>query len=242
MAAVHGRTRYTPLMRPRRWILRMLVFGPGLVLGLPLACATADLAEDDGVKLPDRADAAEGAPAFDAEVREDVVQPPVDSSVPIDSAKPPTPRVFVSSTTHSGNFGGLAGADLACTNLAIAAGLGGTWAAWLSVQGGPHAATRVAGVGPWSLVTGEVVAATHAQLVSGTLSHAIDHDEKGAVVVGGRAWTGSGTTGLYETNDCDKWTNGANGRVGDGSSTTGTWTSVGVDACGQLRRLYCFAL
>jgi hypothetical protein len=223
-------------MRSRRFIQL------GLLALLPIACATADLGEDDSVKLPDRTDAGQGLTGSDAGLEEDTAQPPVDSAVPVDSAMPHTPRVFVTSTTHSGNYGGLAGADLVCTNLAIAAGLGGTWAAWLSVQGGPHAATRVSGVGPWSLVGGQVVATTKAQLLSGTLSHAIDHDEKGIVVVGGRAWTGSGATGLYETNDCDKWTNGANGRVGDGSSMMGTWTSVGVDGCGQLRRLYCFEL
>jgi hypothetical protein len=213
-----------------------------LLAGLPGACATADLGEEDGVKLPDRSDAGDEQLVVDGGGQADVALPPVDSSVPVDAAAPHAPRAFVTSTTHGGNFGGLAGADLTCTNLAIATGLIGKWAAWLSVQGGPHAATRVAGVGPWSLVTGEVVATTKAQLVSGTLAHAIDHDEKGTVVVGARVWTGSGTTGLYETNDCDKWTNGANGRVGDGASTTGTWTSAGVDGCGQLRRLYCFEL
>jgi len=223
-------------MRPGRWIVLSL---PAL---LAVACATADLGEEDTVKLPDRSDAGEDAPAFDAAVQQDVAQPPADSSLPVDSSMPHTPRVFVTSTTHNANFGGLAGADLACANLAVAAGLVGKWAAWLSVQNGPHAANRVTGVGPWSLLSGEVVATTKAQLVSGTLAHAIDHDEKGTIVVGGRAWTGTGTTGLYETNDCDKWTNGADGRVGDGSSTTGTWTSAGVDGCGQLRRLYCFEL
>jgi hypothetical protein len=222
-------------MRPRRSLLLGLLAVP------PLACATADLAEDDSVKLPERADAADESTP-DARSQDDGAQPPSDSSAPVDAALPPTPRVFVTSTTRNANFGGLAGGDLICTNLAVAAGLGGKWVAWLSVQAGPHAANRVTSVGPWSLVTGKVVATTKAQLLGGTLAHPIDHDEKGAVVTGGRAWTGTGNTGLYETNDCDKWTTGTNGRVGDGSSTTGTWTSVGVDGCGQLRRLYCFEL
>ena len=214
----------------------------GLLALLPIACATADLGEDDGLTLPDRSDSGD-PPPFDAGPQDpDVAQPPMDSSVPVDSAMPHTPRVFVSSTTRNANFGGLAGGDLACTNLAIAAGLIGKWAAWISVQGGPHASDRVTGVGPWSLVTGEVVATSKAQLVSGTLAHAIDHDEKGALVPSSRVWTGSGADGQYLTNDCDKWRTGTAGRVGDTASTTATWTNTGVDGCGQLRRLYCFEL
>lgn len=214
-----------------------------LIAALPIACATADLGEEDGVKLPDRAEGGDEAATFDAGAQDpDGSQPPLDSSVPVDSATPHTPRVFVSSTTRNANFGGLAGGDLICTNLAISAGLIGKWAAWLSVQGGPHASDRVTGVGPWSLVTGEVVATTKAQLVSGTLAHAIDHDEKGTLVPASRVWTGSGADGRYLTNNCDKWRTGTSGRVGDNSSTSTTWTTAGVDGCGQLRRLYCFEL
>jgi hypothetical protein len=226
-------------MRPGRWLQLGLA---GTLAVLPVACATADLADDDGVTLPDRSEAGDvAAPVIDSAVP-DVAQPVVDASVPVDSAVPKTPRAFVTSSTQNANFGGLAGGDLICTNLAIAAGLVGKWAAWLSIQNGPHAVNRITGAGPWKLVTGEVVAATKAQLVSGSLAHAIDHDEKGVAVVGGRAWTGTNASGVYETNDCDKWTNGSNGRVGDGTSITATWTSVGVDSCGQARRLYCFEL
>jgi hypothetical protein len=224
-------------MRSRLWIVL------GLVAVVPVACATADLGEEDGVKLPDRLDGGDARvePPIDAGMQApDVSQP--DTSVPVDSSTPHLPRVFVTSTTMNANLGGLAGGDLICTNLAIAAGLVGKWAAWLSVQGGPHATTRIAGTGPWSLVTGEVVATTKAQLVSGALAHPIDKDEKGTLIPTGRVWTGSNASGLYETNDCDKWGTGANGRVGDLTSISATWTTVGVDACNQARRLYCFEL
>ena len=45
---------------------------------------------------------------------------------------------FVTSTTHSGNLGGLAGADAECQRLAAAVGAGnGTWRAYLSTFGSP---------------------------------------------------------------------------------------------------------
>ena len=51
---------------------------------------------------------------------------------------PPVPascnpcKVFVTSTVHDGNLGGLVGADAICNSLASAAGLAGTYKAWLS--------------------------------------------------------------------------------------------------------------
>ena len=45
---------------------------------------------------------------------------------------------FVTSTTHSGNLGGLAGADAECQRLATAVDAGGrTWRAYLSTYGDP---------------------------------------------------------------------------------------------------------
>lgn len=214
----------------------------GVVLLLLGACATPNLTEqEDPLQLPDRADPPDPI---------DAARPPVDAErpdaslvdAPIDSADaaPVGLRVFVTSTSGNSNFGGVAGGDTICTNLAIAAKLGGTWAAWLSVENGPHASDRVTSTGPWRLVSGEMVALTKAELLSGTLRHAIDHDEKGIAVPATRAWTGTGPGGQYSTNDCDKWTNGTNGRVGATDALDANWTSTNVDDCGNSRRLYCF--
>lgn len=151
-------------------------------------------------------------------------------------------RVFVTSTTQNARFGGLAGGDTICANVATAAGLGGAWVAWLSKQNGPHAVDRLTSDGPWHLVTGERVAANKLALTSGTLERAIDRDEKGAQVPANtHVWTGTGPNGRYLTNDCDAWTPGGNsGRHGNVSSSLGNWTSDGTDDCGSLRPLYCF--
>jgi len=76
---------------------------------------------------------------------------------------------FVSSTTHDGNLGGLAGADKICQDLAAAEGAGSkTWRAYLSAanNGTPiHAKDRI-GAGPWYNAMGmkmaDNVAALHA--------------------------------------------------------------------------------
>lgn len=148
--------------------------------------------------------------------------------------------VFVTSLTTPGNTGGLAGADIKCNDHARNAGLNGTWVAWLSAENGPHAIDRVTSAGPWHLRSGEMVAANKAGLMSGTLLHAIDHDEKGLAIAPGRVWTGSGTNGRYNSNDCDRWTNGNEGRVGNSGATNQGWTTSGVDNCNNSGRLYCF--
>ena len=76
---------------------------------------------------------------------------------------------FVTSTTHNGNLGGLAGADAECQRLAGAVGAGNrTWRAYLSTQGNQavpavNARDRI-GNGPWYNANGIMVAASLADL------------------------------------------------------------------------------
>ena len=76
---------------------------------------------------------------------------------------------FVTSTTHSGDLGGLAGADAECQRLASAVGAGGhTWRAYLSTMGSMtevavNARDRI-GNGPWHNANGVMIAASLADL------------------------------------------------------------------------------
>lgn len=225
----------------------MIVFFPGMLVLLGACESTNAPPPDDGITLPDRidppqpVDATRGEDVVDAAK---VVDAPADVKLDADADAGPTGlRAFVSSTTSSGNLGGQLGADTTCKSLATAAGLGGTWVAWLSNNGGgPEAVDRLTSAGPWRLVTGDVVAMTKTALVSGTILHGIDRDENGNLVAASPVWTGTGANGKYLTNDCDKWTTGTNGRVGVTNGTDSTWTSSGVNACNQPRRVYCFQL
>ena len=114
--------------------------------------------------------------------------------------------------------------------------------AWLSTKDGVAAADRVTSPGPWRLTTGELVASTKTELTSGTLKHAIDHDEAKTPVVSSAVWTGSGPDGVYLLNDCDDWTTGSKGRVGTSDALDATWTNASVDDCTNRHRLYCFQL
>lgn len=113
--------------------------------------------------------------------------------------------MFITSTEHIGNLAGLLGADTICVNLATAAGLVGTYKAWL-FDGTTSAANRLT-QSPWPyvLVNGTKVADTWADLTDGTLDHAIDLDETGAVVAVSEVWTGTHTDGTKTGADCTSW-------------------------------------
>ncbi len=104
---------------------------------------------------------------------------------------------FVTSTTSmTGNLGGLAGADATCQRLAAAVGQGGrTWRAYLSVERDPangnqptHAKDRI-GNGPWTNANRAVVANNLAELHARTGDANIFVDERGQKING--QWTGS---------------------------------------------------
>ena len=109
----------------------------------------------------------------------------------------PTVSFFVTSTTSvTGNLGGLTGADSRCQSLAQAVGHGSrTWRAYLSVERDPangnqptHAKDRI-GSGPWHNINGVVVANNGTELHNRTGDAALFLDERGQRING--QWTGS---------------------------------------------------
>src|SRR3989440_8135168 len=89
----------------------------------------------------------------------------------------PQPMSFFITSVGKGdgaNYGGLAGADAYCQQLAAAAGRGGAmWHAYLSTQGAGavNARDRI-GNGPWYNATGAMIAMNVGQLHSDTIDHA----------------------------------------------------------------------
>jgi hypothetical protein len=171
-------------------------------------------------------------------------------------------RVFVTSVGHDGDFGGITGADAHCQTRANAAGLGGTWLAWLSgasVSSSPsvrfnHSADA------YVRLDGAVVADDWADLTDGAIANAINVDEFGATQTTGQIFSFTridGTPGLFgsATSDCyggdchcNNWTTNA----GQGTPTPGSavarrgftdddWTDYSFgNFCNLVARLYCF--
>ncbi len=121
------------------------------------------------------------------------------------------PRIiFTTSAVYNGNLGGLPGADAICNSLATAAGLVGTFQAWLA-DGVDSPNTRESRLGsPYVRTTGAIVAGDWADLTDGTLDLAVLLDENGGTPCCGVnfVWTNVAAVGAgAETSThCSGWT------------------------------------
>ncbi len=118
--------------------------------------------------------------------------------------------LFVTSTSYTGNLGGLAGADAICASRAALGSktktTGGTWRAVLSTNS-IHVKDHLAlkeGV-PIKNALGEIILANAPQLWStgGVWGQLTNYDEEGKA--GSVAWTGSLTNGMRGANHCENW-------------------------------------
>jgi WD40 repeat protein len=171
-------------------------------------------------------------------------------------------RVFVTSQLFDGNLGGVAGADAKCQAAAQAAGISGTFKAWISTvaDGGP-AARFTRATTPYTLLDGTIIADNWTALTSGYLRAPIYLTELGGVPPQGtgashygQIWYGwhiplvfSNTT--YDGNvsdpngDCGGWASTQQGYPGYGrADDTGGWWSAYVtgQSCTETAPLYCF--
>jgi Collagenase NC10 and Endostatin len=164
-------------------------------------------------------------------------------------------RVFVSSVLYTGNLGGLTGADSKCQTLADAAGLCGTFKAWLSDATTDAAARLTHATGNYVRTDGQIVASGFSGLVSGTIQHAVNRTETngaapvGTVKCGGATvtpvWTGSTAAGANVMNgSCSNWasSNSSPGGIfGNADATNAAWTAMCqiVAVCQSTAAIYC---
>ncbi len=142
---------------------------------------------------------------------------PSTTSTPTPSSVPEQKNlVFVTSTSYSGNLGGLSGADNKCRELAISAGLQGTYKAWLSYTV-TSAKSRISHSNyPYVNVIGETIANNWNDLTDGSLDNSINIDETGKRLTANvGAWTGTTSDGSISNvsginDNCNSWTNATN--------------------------------
>ena len=159
---------------------------------------------------------------------------------------------FTTSSARNGNLGGLAGADALCQGLASAAGLPGTYRAWLSDSTGSPSTRFTRSTIPWVMPVGStggvILANDWADLTDGSIDARFGMTEAGVSVPDNIPFTnttGSGTE--WNGNDCGDWTSalaGSSGAYGNtGFTTEGVWTQSGSGgACNVLHRYYCFQM
>jgi cysteine-rich repeat protein len=188
-------------------------------------------------------------PALCADATPTPTPPGVDvTPTPTPTATPVAPRkrVFISSTTSTGNLGGLSGADATCQSLATAAGLSGTYLAWLSDATQSPVMRFTQATVPYKLVGGTVVANDWTDLVDGTLSAAINRSETGTLIDNADVFTNTKASGDgIATTHCQNWTSSApadatNVGLAKTGATNSIWTVFASVRCDTANHLYCF--
>jgi hypothetical protein len=161
------------------------------------------------------------------------------------SFAPPPNIAFVTSTTHTGNLGGLAGADAICQARASAVGLAGTYRAWLSTSA-TNAATRFGAASGWVRVDNKPFANTISDLTAGRVLYPLSINERGGSELGSTVWTGTGASGSLAGTACTDWTDGTSttisGVIGFPEYATSGWTQNGGATCQNTQHLYCLGV
>jgi len=182
--------------------------------------------------------------------------------------------VFVTSASGNGNLSqwsdalavsatGVAAGDAVCQARATAAGLSGTFVAWLSdsttdaychVQGytgtisgtNPNCgqATLPVAAGPWVRTDGYPFAPTIDKLINnGQVYAPVRYDDTGTLVTNFSYFTGTASNGTATANTCSDWTdsnNSSNTTFGSSNGTTYFWTSYDDTGCSATYHLLCF--
>ncbi len=150
--------------------------------------------------------------------------------------------VFVTSTVHTANLGGVAAYDNVCQNRAVSAGLPGTYRAWIS-DANSSAVSRLGSARGWVRPDGKPFADALAALTSsGQMFYPLRMDETGADTgadVG--VFTGTNPNGTVSANTCANWTSAIGPAVlGFTAAGSPLWTGAGGYSCASSQRIYCF--
>lgn len=155
--------------------------------------------------------------------------------------------IFVTSTSSTGNLGGLSGADSICAARAAlgsqTSSLGGNWKAILS-DVGVDARDRLNLTGSYSIrnTNGETLFTTASTIWTTSPTNAVRYTENGNAIVS-YVWTGTTADGRFNVNSCSGWTESSSsydGGFGSTNLSTGKWIEQpSSDPCDQSDALYC---
>lgn len=165
-------------------------------------------------------------------------------------------QVFITSTSHQGDLGGLSGADAICNQRANGAELPGRYRAWLSDSfESPNTRFSSCADCPYVRTDGVPIAFGYGDLTDGSLLAPIDVDESGVQLTQLRfVWTSTHPDGeLIDTpllRNCSDWTSSVgeflvgDAFVGFSTATDENWTrdplGAGTTVCSSNIKLYCF--
>lgn len=163
---------------------------------------------------------------------------------------PPPNIVFVTSTEHTANLGGLAGADAICAARATAAGLAGTYKAWLSTST-VSAKSRLGTASGWVRPDGKPVLSLISDIEKDKFFYPPALDEAGVNLGLASVRTCTDERGLLPSDPaittCGDWTSDVDVEskyhyLGFSSSGSRNFTANSIANCAFSGRLYCFGI
>lgn len=163
-------------------------------------------------------------------------------------------RAFVLQTWVGAALGGVSGADTRCQNAASAAGLGGTYLAWIATGPADDPDTRFTKASiPYRRTDGALIANNWADLTDGnilaTITRKADGSDLGYAANSFTNVAADGTAKYDGINNCDGWTSNGSGsqaHKGNSGGTDQAWTdgglSVSPNGCSGNGNplIYCF--
>lgn len=164
---------------------------------------------------------------------------------------------FVTNDTWNGNLGNISGADAKCQNAAAAAGLGGTFKAWISSTNANRPIDRFENVGTTSAFYmpngsggGVKLVDNWADLVDNTLDTQFNRTETGAVRGSANVWTNTNAAGgnisTAASTNCSSFTGSGGSQESIYGRTdqvgSGYWSNYNGNTytCPSVLSLYCF--
>jgi hypothetical protein len=151
--------------------------------------------------------------------------------------------VFVTSTGSSAAFGGLSGGDNICKTRAQAAGLPGSYVAWLSTST-VNASSRFGSARGWIRPDGLPFADSINSLTQQKQVFYPPTDNEFGNPTYANAWTATAADGTFtNSGSCGDWTNQTGGAIlGTSEAGSGVWTYGGGGSCQNTGALYCFGV
>jgi len=139
---------------------------------------------------------------------------------------------------------GVEGADCICQASAEAAGLSGTYLAWIgdSDAANEPASRFTQSSLPYRMVNGSKIANDWSDLIDGNLRTALKISETGSTASPAASWTAVKADGTKGGKNCSDWSasSSESGLFGERAFKDNDWTDRGSTGCSGTLSLYCF--
>lgn len=160
--------------------------------------------------------------------------------------------MFTTSTTYTGNLGGLGGADTKCQQLAVAHNRPGHYRAYLGATA-TNAPSRVGAATGWTRVDGTPLVQAIGDFGTTALPHPPSLDESGNDLSASaqlRVWTATSANTQYFGQNCNNAGMASDWSTTNANTTTGLLTATdsnvlvggSIYTCASALRLYCFGI